>query len=476
MAIVNPRNLYSGNSGIFNSNPYTNFAINQMAMRKAKDESLDNYFSEQGAKINAKGLAPSEVQALMQEKENFQNDYQKNKQKIHQNDPEALTNIYQHLNKMNEIVSRGQEKTAQLTQLNKARLVPGVSDLFNKDAMDQTQSLNAPIYKVNTDGTLSDNNYDPVSNATGFKPFDFSHPLFHPKPYDSKEMGAISSAAMKGVDKDAKVSVKYTPTSDKYTNLQTITKIPTDNAIKQVGDKARDAALKDPKLTFTVGQSNPFGTMKKEHEDDFNELNGIFKKMYGKDINGNEDLYAAEQMKMASQPIVESKSVKNEAQYLKDAFAKQRNSDALIRGREKANSGTTPYDSWAPIANNPIISTGVVDNDKVNWQNGKMITTIQDPKSVSALYQLAKSVNPFVQSNDLFYVPGQNGNINLRDKSDPKFIMAVTPQSVLMQTAKELGTGAATKKDILNTPNSKNQTQPKKNNNKKVKGTKNKLY
>lgn len=318
MAIVNPSNLYAGNAVRFDSTPYVNFAINQMAMKRAKQEALDNYFADQAAKINGQGLAPDEVKALLQEKNNFQKYYQQNRGLIHRNDPDALTNVNGYLNKMNEIVARGKDKVAINNQLNKARLAPGVSDLFNEDAVKQIQNSGAPIYKINDDGSLGENAYDAATNQQGYQPFNFDQDIFHPKPYTSDEMQKINSSRLKSISKNATPDVVFSPTGDKYNNLQTLTNTPTPEAIKQVGEDARAAINNDPRLAQTIRQSHPFATMSKEHEADFNDINDYYKSQTGKNILNDADLYVAEQMKAASQPSSESKVVANEAQKRQD--------------------------------------------------------------------------------------------------------------------------------------------------------------
>jgi hypothetical protein len=66
MALQNPNNLYTAGAVVFNTQPSTNFAIQLMAQKKAKDEALDEYYRKLPQTINEAGMRDQDRPGFMQ--------------------------------------------------------------------------------------------------------------------------------------------------------------------------------------------------------------------------------------------------------------------------------------------------------------------------------------------------------------------------------------------------------------------------
>lgn len=233
MAIPNiPSNLYEGNSGIFSSKPYTDFAIKAMAQKQAKNEALDKYFAEMSSKINPAGLHPDEEKALNNEKIRFLQDYQQNRDAIHKGDIDAMSKQYQHINTMNDIVANGKQKMADFKALNAIRTNPEHSSLLEPDALGSMDNALAPVYKP--DGTRND--YDPVSNPKGYKPFDFNQHLFHDKSLDLPQMAAYYKGSSKIIPQDKTISSTKADPTDPFKEIVTTTTAHSPEAVGKMWD------------------------------------------------------------------------------------------------------------------------------------------------------------------------------------------------------------------------------------------------
>ena len=78
MAIHNPAGLYSEGQGIFNSTPYTQFALH----KQAKEEALDKYYADLPKTINSAGMRVKDIPGYMSKINGIRTYYQQNKDKI----------------------------------------------------------------------------------------------------------------------------------------------------------------------------------------------------------------------------------------------------------------------------------------------------------------------------------------------------------------------------------------------------------
>ena len=216
-----------------------------------------------------------------------------------------------------------------------------------------------------------------------------------------------------------------------------------------------------------------------EDPNSIDALNKSYQSVYGAtDANGKPNIvdnpYKAAQADFISrnQGQLSQLSTFKETPATRNKYATQQKElqNTLVTKRQQA-AGGVPYDSYSPIVNNNVITTskqngkdvlGVVDSKGTQWKDGKPIMSVQDGRSQEAMLNIAKGINKYAQPEDLFYTPNPAGGYFIRDKTNPSFIVPADAKSILMQTAKDLSTGAATKKVILNNPNEVPQTKPTK--------------
>jgi len=80
--IHNPSNLYSGGQGVFNSTPFTRFALQQEAQKAARDEALDKYYNDLPKSINSAGMRVKDIGGFMNKINGVRGYYQKNREAI----------------------------------------------------------------------------------------------------------------------------------------------------------------------------------------------------------------------------------------------------------------------------------------------------------------------------------------------------------------------------------------------------------
>jgi len=78
MAVRNPAGLYSENQGIFNSTPYTQYAL----QKQAKEEALDKYYADLPKTINSAGMRVKDIGGFMNKINGVRDYYQKNRAAI----------------------------------------------------------------------------------------------------------------------------------------------------------------------------------------------------------------------------------------------------------------------------------------------------------------------------------------------------------------------------------------------------------
>lgn len=353
MAIVNPKNLYSGNAGIFNSTPYTNFAIKQIAEKQAKAEAVDKYFGEQLAKQTSTGMRDQEIPALVAGRNDAQQFYQQNKRNIEdvrRDNGKAYGEMQQKLNQLQQIAAEskylgGTDKEVFRLNANPetaSRILPAMHDAISQ------HGTAAWIPNPNGKGVIR-NDYDPVTNPTGHKSFDVTDIAYSPKPYESKDMQAISDKYWKSIppDKYNTVNTPFIGADGKPSTTQMMQYqegVLSDDKSKKAYKGLIDMHDNDPRLQQTVDQGHPFDEMKAEHEAEFNMLNDVNKKMTGKDITTNGELYAAQEYLTHDNPhvtvpklVTDLTAKTNRAEQF--ATKKMYLNDALIKGRMNTAQG-----------------------------------------------------------------------------------------------------------------------------------------
>jgi hypothetical protein len=296
MALNTSSNLYTGGAVVFNSSPYTNFAINLMAKKQAKDEALESYYQNLNKSINPAGVRTQDVNGFMEKTNGLQTFWQQNKDAI--KNPRLDNGRAQ-----TEYNSRYQDIQSYINQSKQEELrkKPFVDMLADPDKRERISDK--MLYDVHLhDLPLTDPNR---------KSFDITQEEFNPKLLSPDELQRFNEGIGKGINPDKNEILTTPDPNDRFSNIETTTTRFSPEKLVAIGNEAKDAYTTNRRLSYTFESNHPFKEWKDEHEQQFNKLNDIHKMVYGTDIKDNEDLYAATILSKKLEPTVTSKKVEN---------------------------------------------------------------------------------------------------------------------------------------------------------------------
>jgi len=305
MATGLPSNLYSGGSVVFDSQPYINFYAQSMARKQAKDEALDQYYQNVFKQVNPAGARTQDIPRFTEKVNEWQNFYQQNRDKIKNprlDGGKAQSEFQSRLVDAQNYIqqSKNEAKTYQ-------DIVPILRDPDKRSRLPDQVIQDLALHDL----PLGDPNR---------KSFNASALNFDPKPFDVKAQGDFIKGVGSGIKLNEKVTVGPT---DPKTLMQTITSTSSldDNGKEAIRNKAAGAYATDPSVKQFVDKelSKP---------GNYQQLNDVFKKAYGVDIQHPEDLMTAWTLGSVQHGQVKEKSQP-------DVFARQKYMEAVRFGHQK---------------------------------------------------------------------------------------------------------------------------------------------
>lgn len=275
--VHNPSGLYSENQGIFNSTPFTQFALLQEAKRQAKDESLDRYYQNLPKSINSAGLRNQDTGGFIDKINGIRDFYAKNR--------DAIKNPRLDRGKAQaEYQARNTDASMYVNQSKAEELkkTPFVKILANPDMRDRV--MDSDLQKLHL--------HDLPLNDPNRKSFDFSTIDFNPKELTPQETEAYQKSLTAGFQPSEKV-VNSVPNSKDLTITNTYQKQWSPEQLKATADKDISNVTADRRLEYNAEQ-----TWKRvsQNPDQFKQYNDIYKGIYGKDIQHPAELHAAMQV------------------------------------------------------------------------------------------------------------------------------------------------------------------------------------
>lgn len=275
--VHNPSGLYSENQGIFNSTPFTQFALLQEAKRQAKDEALDKYYQGLPKSINSAGLRNQDTGGFIDKINGIRDFYAKNR--------DAIKNPRLDRGKAQaEYQARNTDASMYVNQSKAEELkkAPLVKILANPDMRDRV--MHSDIEKLQL--------HDLALNDPNRKSFDFSTIDFNPKELTPQETEAYQKSLTAGFQPSEKV-VSSTPNSKDLTITNTYQKQWSPEQLKVTADKDISNVTSDRRLEYNAEQ-----TWKRvsQNPEQFKQYNDIYKGIYGKDIQHPAELHAAMQV------------------------------------------------------------------------------------------------------------------------------------------------------------------------------------
>lgn len=362
--LQNPSNLYSSGQVNLDSTPFVKFALQQEAQKKAKDEALDKFFAEKNAKLTTTGMRESEIAPLSQVKTQLQNFWLKNRDNIHnisKDNGKAWGEYNKLFNTAQSIIDNSKAAAKITDEIGKIKAThPELVDRMDENTLTGLDQHSQPIYIVGQNGQIVEN--------PKFKPFDFNSITYNPKGYDAKQMSQYLEDKKKFFPPDvSKEDIQAT--KDPYVNRIVTTYDYTPNTLKQIGEEARQDFKTDKNLAWTVKQEHdllktPFNQWKQDHVDKFNQLNAEYKKIYGQDIQKDEDLHVAETLaaiKSSAKPKDEFRSNEAKKYSDKEKLLKKAHEYTTARMRERARLGLDNDPSTQGVAFDEIGGESDVD-------------------------------------------------------------------------------------------------------------------
>jgi hypothetical protein len=311
MALHNNSNLYTGGATVVDTSPYTNFAINMDAKRKAKEEALDQYYRSLDKQVNPAGMRTQDIPVLMENENARREYYRQNRGAI-----------------MNPRLDGGRAQTEYQNMFQKSLGTVQQS----KSAADVYKTL-APVLadpdkrqRMMRSTMHSIQQHDLPINDPNFKQFNISELAYDPKPLDLK----THMEAFKDIKMD---KIPTIVGRDKNNMTRTVA------YDYKLGDEAKAAVynISSAQLngkSFDTTITDLSEKIKAEGEDSptFKQYNDVFKKNFGGNIQSKEDLAAAFN-------VGNLQSSRRESEIKDDAFGQKKAmaylNDGLIRGRMK---------------------------------------------------------------------------------------------------------------------------------------------
>lgn len=277
MAVHNPAGLYSENQGVFNSTPFTQFAIQQEAKRVARDEALDKYYQGLPKSINSAGLRNQDTGGFIDKINGIRDFYAKNR--------DAIKNPRLDRGKAQaEYQARNTDASMYVNQSKAEELkkAPLVKILANPDMRDRV--MDSDLQRLHQ--------HDLPLNDPNRKSFDFGTIDFNPKELTPQETESYQKSLTAGFQPSEKV-VNSIPNSKDLTITNTYQKQWSPEQLKATADKDISNVTADRRLEYNAEQ-----TWKRvsQNPDQFKQYNDIYKSIYGKDIQHPAELHAAMQV------------------------------------------------------------------------------------------------------------------------------------------------------------------------------------
>ena len=326
--LVNPSSLYGGNAFKIDMQPAVKYFLKRQAQEQAKEKTLENYFTTLTDKASPTGMRTNLDGAAYEKSiQDFKDFWTVNKDKILRGDVQT-TAYAQELGRIpSKIIAESKEamKTSQMAaqvgatgniKENWTDETIGIDSSTGQPLVDATtgsyMGLNAhnqPIYIIDKDNKL-------VPNPK-YKHFDLSTVAVNPKLLSGKEMQDYLDNQTADI-KPSKIAlgVKKDPKNPLYEYEEYEIK-QTPESLKSIGDRASDL-YNAKEVKYTFHKNHPFNEWTDKNTGMFNQANDLYKKIYGKDIENEKELYTGLAMQSKNQVQTEAGTPRLNAIAMKD--------------------------------------------------------------------------------------------------------------------------------------------------------------
>jgi len=284
MAVRNPAGLYSENQGIFNSTPYTQYAL----QKQAKEEALDKYYADLPKTINSAGMRVKDIPGYMNKINGIRTYYQENRDRIKNPrlDNGIAQSTYQSMNTDASMdVAKSKDRGARTAAAGELR--------ENRFKTDQRLPHDFEIDLGENDRSIYDNpDYGGLDVS---KWAQSAPPPFHVEKFTEKFKGIVPQLS----------GVTYEAVSDNpLKQLEVTTKAFTPEQKEIV--KARAAEEYDNSWSFSSSVLDDIKNPNKK-----SQLERIYKDNYGVEPKNNDEYAAAKALELLQTDLVIKKPVDN---------------------------------------------------------------------------------------------------------------------------------------------------------------------
>lgn len=265
-----PQGLFTGGAERFDTTPYVNFYAQTKARQQAKDEALDQYYQNIFKQVNPAGARTQDIPQFTAKVDEWQKFYQQNRDRI--KNPRLDGGKAQ-----SEFQSRLMDAQNYIQQSkNEAKTYEGIIPIL-RDPEKRSRLPESVIEGLaQHDLPLGDPNR---------KSFDFSTLNFDPKPFDVTMQKNFLQGVQQGLKMDEAITgIKKDPNS--FTQTVTTTSSFGDEAKGAIRNRAAGAYGSDPSF-------KQFVDTELSKPGNYQQLNEVFKKQFGTDIQQPEDLATA---------------------------------------------------------------------------------------------------------------------------------------------------------------------------------------
>jgi hypothetical protein len=310
MAKAIPSGLYSEGAVVFDTQPFANLYNQFIARKQAKDEALDNYFRDFGKNITPAGMRNQDIPVLTSKNNEWRQFYQQNKNAI-MNPRLDGGKAY------SEYMSRYQDQLQTIQQSKNA------ADITKEIGRVRADTKNAELISEDTFNLMA--LHDKPLNDPEHKTFDLNSLTFKPPAFDAKMREGVYKALTSGMTPS-----KIAGTPQSIGNFQL--KIPytqefSEQDLQAIGNRAKAFADSDRSIKNYAEKELLPSVINDPIK--FEELNKVYKQVYGKDAVSGQDLFAAQSILDLNRKSVEEKIEP-------DVFGRQKAMEAIRHANAKS--------------------------------------------------------------------------------------------------------------------------------------------
>jgi len=355
--------LYTGGAVTVSSQPIANMYQQFVQRKMAQDDALENYFRDYGKNINPAGMRQQDVPGLLEKQNEWGQFYQKNKAAIKNprlDNGTALTEYQSRYHDQLAYIDKSKERVDVRKQMGQARLNPNLSYVFDDpEIVKQIEQDDLPL------------------NDPNHKPIDIYQLNVQPKPFGAKERESFNKSVTAGL----KPSENVTGITTDPKTLQDIVTYQSSFSpqdLATIGNRARTFYQSDPSIKNYANKNltNPA---------QFEQLNEVYQKVYGKPAETPADLFVAETI--ANSTSTGTKQKANAGSLAKSLYmeqVKQGNREALVNMRhmykqaDKKAQTALENDYWTTLEDD------AKKNPRTVFEKGKTYTQYEMKSSPEA--------------------------------------------------------------------------------------------